>query len=418
MKQSSLQESLERALVENPDDLAAHSAYADYLMEQGDPRGEFIQVQLALEDERRTPGEREELRNREQTLLRQHAREWLGDAGRFLHGDWSGPDKPYHYQFWRGWLDLVRVLLAPGYLEGSHSAILASLVRSPQARLLRRLEVVYDMRFHPFDFDEHLAGPSRAMTHKDREHEQAGRLLSLLIDSPGLTNLRACKVGFSDTGDQLGHSTMIEPFEDCDTDGLIRLLEHRPRLEELYLNTHLRNIERLFAHPVLGQLRRLQYYYGSDYLSNRPGTSYPLSVLAKNAALTRLTHLRLHPGRDTTIDLEELDAILRSRHLPSLTHLQVHMTTFGDEGCRAIVRSGILRRLRSLDLGYGNMTDAGAQILAECPDLKDFDLLDVSRNGLTEQGIAALRTVGIRCLVADDQHDLGEDDYLYEVDFE
>jgi uncharacterized protein (TIGR02996 family) len=49
-----LQESLERALVENPEDLTAHSAYADYLMEQSDSRGEFIQVQLALEDARRS----------------------------------------------------------------------------------------------------------------------------------------------------------------------------------------------------------------------------------------------------------------------------------------------------------------------------------------------------------------------------
>ena len=44
---------LEQALVENPDDLAAHAAYADLLMEEGDPRGEFIQVQLALDEDDR-----------------------------------------------------------------------------------------------------------------------------------------------------------------------------------------------------------------------------------------------------------------------------------------------------------------------------------------------------------------------------
>src|SRR4051812_30092601 len=45
-----LQRALEEAVLSKPDDLAAHSAYADLLMEQGDPRGEFIQAQLALED--------------------------------------------------------------------------------------------------------------------------------------------------------------------------------------------------------------------------------------------------------------------------------------------------------------------------------------------------------------------------------
>src|SRR5947209_6760357 len=94
-----LQQSLEQALLENPDDLAAHSAYADYLSEQGDPRGELIQVQLALEDPGRPAAERKQLQQREADLLKKHGRQWLGDLGPVLDGSWSGPDKPYHYQF-------------------------------------------------------------------------------------------------------------------------------------------------------------------------------------------------------------------------------------------------------------------------------------------------------------------------------
>ncbi|MBY0458946.1 MAG: TIGR02996 domain-containing protein, partial [Gemmataceae bacterium] len=45
-----LQPALEAALVANPDELTAYSAYADYLTEEGDPRGEFVSVQLALEE--------------------------------------------------------------------------------------------------------------------------------------------------------------------------------------------------------------------------------------------------------------------------------------------------------------------------------------------------------------------------------
>src|SRR5215475_222967 len=108
-----LRAALEAALADDPDDLATHAAYADYLMEQGDPRGEFIQVQLSLEDPTRPAKERRRLQQREAELLAQHGRQWLGDLGRFLVGDWSGPDKPYHYQFARGWLDLVRVLPSP-----------------------------------------------------------------------------------------------------------------------------------------------------------------------------------------------------------------------------------------------------------------------------------------------------------------
>src|SRR5262249_39698677 len=44
-------EAFENAIRANPSDVVGWSAYADYLTEQGDPRGEFMQVQLALEDE-------------------------------------------------------------------------------------------------------------------------------------------------------------------------------------------------------------------------------------------------------------------------------------------------------------------------------------------------------------------------------
>jgi uncharacterized protein (TIGR02996 family) len=410
---SPLQQSLEEALVENPDDLAAHSAYADYLMEQGDPRGEFIQVQLTLEDPGRPPKERKQLQQRETALLKQHARQWLGDLGRFLVGDWSGADKPYHYQFVRGWLDLLRVLPFP-------DAIVAALARSPQARLLRRLEVVYDMRYHPHGFYEFTEGPTKALTEDEEPNEphEEAEILPPLLESPYLTNLRVLKLGFSDSGERMGHSTMVDPFGDCNAQQVIELLGKCPRMEELYLNTHLPGIENLFALPTLGNIRVLQHYYGSSYaMRNPPVSAYPLTALANNASLQGLTTLRLHAGRDATIELEEMAAVLRSPHLPSLTHLQVHMTTFGDEGCRTIIQSGALRRLKVLDIGYGNMTDDGARLLAACPDLKHLEVLDVTRNALTASGIAALRTTRIQ-VVADNQHAPEEEDYLYEVDFE
>ena len=43
---------LEKSIFKNPDDATAHRAYADWLTQQGDPRGEFIRVQLELERSR------------------------------------------------------------------------------------------------------------------------------------------------------------------------------------------------------------------------------------------------------------------------------------------------------------------------------------------------------------------------------
>jgi uncharacterized protein (TIGR02996 family) len=412
---SPLQQSLEAALVEDPDDRAAHHAYADYLMEQGDPRGELIQVQLALEDPSRPLEERTRLREREAALLKRHARQWLGEVGRLLVGDWSGPDRPFHYQLARGWLDLVRMLPFP-------AAVITALARAPEARLLRRLEIVYDMRYHPFDFDQFVEGLNSALPEEEQLEtdtfymSDGGTIMRPLLASPYLTNLRVLKLGFSDHEDHLGHSTMVDPFGDRTVEQVIDLLGKCPRLEELYLNTSLAGIDRLFALPALGKLRVLQYYYGMNSGWNR-SDGYPLTRLANNRALRHLMTLRLHPGRDTEVGLDEMDAVLRSRHLSGLTHLQVHMTTFGDEGARRIVESGALGRLKALDIGHGNMTDEGARLLAGCADLKHLEVLDVSRNALTAEGIAALEATGIR-VVADNQHDPEERDYLYEVDFE
>jgi uncharacterized protein (TIGR02996 family) len=405
---------LEAALAENPDSIAAHSAYADYLMEQNDPRGEFIQVQLALEDASKPKKERNALSKREATLLEAHASEWIGDAGRFLVGEWCGPNKPYEFRFARGWLDFVRMLPVP-------EALIASLASSPESRLLRHLEVVYDMQYHPFDFNQ-FTDP---LEQKLRQGERSGEVydayasLPLLSESTYLTNLRVFKYGFSDEGDRPVHSTMVDPFGNRTVQHMLELLKKNLRLEELYFNTNLTDIATLFASPLLGNIRVLQYYYGTTYSSyglNR-ADPYPLSALANNKALKNMTTLRFHPGRDTTIALDELDALLKSKQLQALAHLQVHMTTFGNDGAERIVASGILKRLKTLDIAYGNMTDDGARTLAACPDLKKLEVLNVMHNALTPVGVKALSGKGVQVL-ASEQHADDETDYLYQVDVE
>ncbi len=409
---SPLTAALEAALVESPDDLAAHSAYADYLAEQGDPRGELIQIQLALEDGSRKPAERKRLREREAELLTLHGRQWLGEAGKFLWGRWSGPDRPWRYTFRRGWLDSVRAL--PGPAEA-----IAIMARAPEARLLSRLEIVYDMRYHPFDFGEWIVGPSRALSLDASDDSGEGwdvindvTVLAPLLASPYLGNLRVFKIGYSDDDpDDLRHSTMVYPFADCKAETLLALLGRCPRLEELYLNVDVEHVGRLFASPALGGLRVLQYYFGvGRYRATEP--EYPLSALAGNAALTRLHTLRLHPGRDAGIALPELEALLRSPNLPALAHLQVHMTQEGDGLARLIAGSGILRRLKTLDLAYGNMTDAGAALLANAPGISGLEVLNVSRNALTAAGVTALKDAGIGAVASDAQHDPEDTDYL------
>jgi uncharacterized protein (TIGR02996 family) len=376
---SSLREALETALVENPDDLATHRAYADYLQEHGDPRGEFIQVQLALEETGKSDEERRDLQQREQELLAEHAREWLGELGEELLGSIEeAPDlleetfKPYDIRFARGWLDrIVRRLnsVTGGDLGGL-------LCRVPQARLLRELIL-----------------------------ECAGGIVPHLVSSPFLTNLRVFRLGeqVKDDYRTYGGCVSCEALPD-----FIAIL---PRIEELYLLANDYDPGRLFALPNLHRLRILQVYH--------LGERYPLEIPAGNPHLGQLTHLLLHPhaAEEPMIDLAGVRALAQSPLLPHLTHLQVRCSDLGDVGCTDLATSGLLKRLKVLDLRHGRITDEGARILATCPDLSRLEHLDVERNGLTPDGIEMLyRVVGSGLRAADQQTplELEQEHYLVE----
>jgi uncharacterized protein (TIGR02996 family) len=368
---SATQLALERALVESPDDLATHAAYADYLMEQGDPRGELIQVQLALEDPRRPAGERKDLQKREKELLRRHEEEWLGDLAPFLVRQ-----KHHIYQFARGWLDSLHIAEIrdvddplPRYTRRFFSAVAGT----PQAWLLRRL--ILDADELPWQEE----GEEDAWLDWDN-------VLELLRRSPYLGNVRVFQLGPTVDVNEDSFNTHVY----CDS--LHELVRTMPRLEELYLPARC-DLEELFGLKSLTCLRVLQVCHNRG--------RHPLETLARNRALGRLTSLWLTPAAlasrdDPYIDLAGVRALVRSPHLKSLTHLRLRSSDMGDEGCEEIVRSGILRRLKLLDLRHGVITDRGAEVLAACPELRNLEHLDLHNNALTQTGVRALNAVGIR----------------------
>jgi uncharacterized protein (TIGR02996 family) len=110
-----------QAIIEDPDDDTPRLVYADYLDERGDPRGEFIRVQLALArlpDDPRRP----ELEVRERRLLAEHGEEWARPLRPWVTG-WT---------FRRGFVEAVK-LPAQSYLD--HAVVLRH--RAP----VRRFEV-------------------------------------------------------------------------------------------------------------------------------------------------------------------------------------------------------------------------------------------------------------------------------------
>lgn len=127
-----LQKALEEAIVADPDDLAAHQAYADWLTEQGDPRGEFIRVQLALEELPPDSEQASALSRRAADLLAEHESTWVGELAPALRGFLTETEP--RFRFVRGWLDHLR----QPFLTRANARLLAA---SPRLRMVRNLTI-------------------------------------------------------------------------------------------------------------------------------------------------------------------------------------------------------------------------------------------------------------------------------------
>jgi uncharacterized protein (TIGR02996 family) len=385
-----LRSTLEDAIAANFDDRAAHAAYADYLHEQGDPRGELIQVQLALEDPGCTGQARKALKEREQDLLGRHERAWLGPP--LAQGLFDKRNGKEGHAFWnRGWLEEI-------YLWWLGLAEAHALATCPVARMLQRLEV----RYVPWNG---AADPEDGVP----EGVDSPPSLYPLDRAPFLPQLRWLRVGEPVDHDEEVYSSTAH------ADGLVEVVARTRHLEELEVFAPRLDLAGLFKLTNLTRLRHLVLYHGRE--------DHPLHLLADNPSFSALERLRIHPAHadqpssGSFLRREEVVALLRSPHFPALRHLHLHASDLGDEGCDEIVSSGILGRLETLDLGYGCIQDEGASILAACPDIRRLKYLSLENNELTYPGRAFLHELGIE-VHCNNQYFPGSDDFLGTGDME
>lgn len=400
----SLRESLEEAIVENPDDLASHMAYADYLTDEGDPLGDFIRVQLALEDESRSTADRNKLKKQETKLLEQHQMAWLGELGPVFVT--PTPHPRYEWRTLTAKLTWVRGWLHTVELANQGVEVMRVVARAPQMRLVRRLVLGEGSYEEPGEYPPGDDIPEGA------DYPQ----LYPLVRCPYLSNVKTFILGEEAL---LDDSPVDGGGYSCHTnaEGVLGVIKLMPKLEELHLLAHGVDADQLYGLKTLHHLRIFVHFHDR---------SYPLTKLAKNPSLGKLTHLACHPHAmdddDPYIRLPELRAIVRSGELKALTHLRLRLTDFGDKGAQEIVNSGILKRLKVLDLQHGCMTDAGAQTLAACKDLTNLEHLVLCNNCMTEAGVQALQATGVKVETGYQWRPTGNEyedrEYLYAGDIE
>jgi uncharacterized protein (TIGR02996 family) len=376
----------EKSLIAQSHDLAAWSAYADYLTEKGDERGEFMSVQIALEDESLSKAERAALTKREKEFLKKHEREWLGDLVPYTL-DYVKPEQSYssmdvHYTFRRGWIQELRVSRIGVNLA-------RAIVKNPNLRFLQSLQI----ESMAYEYEEGPDVPSYADgTYKpgpDTQDAPNSDIVAwhLLVKFPHFASVRKLHLGNSYSSTE----TYIDS-DQCHMDGTYayHYLKQMPHVEEITLMAHRVDTNKIFALPM-PNLRFLQVDHG---------LRYPLDKLAANKTITKLTHLicwphALEDDEDGDDDGEAgVKAYLRLKHLkaicnakwPDFEFLRLRCTDFGDKGAEEIVASGVLKRLKHLDLELGCMTEAGAKALAASPDLKHLEFLSLSQNAIPNEG--------------------------------
>lgn len=149
-------EALLAAIAANPDDDDARAVYADYLSELGDPRGELISVQLALEGAKKGSKAAKELLERSNELLKKHAAAWSVSVAQFT----------MKQEYARGFIRAVTIRprsfvtngerlfeLAPTVervrIKGTDLSSIRALARSPSLQRVKELEILGSLQDAP-----------------------------------------------------------------------------------------------------------------------------------------------------------------------------------------------------------------------------------------------------------------------------
>jgi len=363
---------LEAAIADQFDDLAVHAAYADLLIEEGDPRGEFVRLQVALEDDKLAAKERADLTRRESLWMARHSADYLGP----LAGH-AATDDENVVGFQRGWLVTLEVPVLTAEIG-------RQLRECPAARMLQSL-TLRDLAFGTDDQDS----PLHAIT-----------------DAPFARSLRRLAVGVRPQG--------VNPNDRAPPPAprLLPFLESLTRLETLSLWVYEPAFQRVFA-MNWPHLRKLRVEFGHDI---------PIGVLARNDTLGELRRLEIDTDYRglSSVGVEDVREFAAAEHLANFRHMRLRYCDDGDRLVRTLIRSGLMRRLKTLDLQHGNIGDQGVRAFVQSDCARRLSTLDLRYNRISDGGLEQLESLNCDVIAHPQsarRDERGTND-LYEEDFE
>lgn len=369
---------LERAIVEDPTNRQAFAVLADWLQEQGDPRGELISLQLGNK-EKQARGliekhldyflgplkDHEEVHDEGYNNSRSHLRTSAQEEA------WQKTQKQAF--LWRnGFIYRVR-LSHDSYSDEAYDGQTVDLLKEVLAHPSGRFVVEFSFQ-----------------SNGDPNEDDLQDLIDELgKNAPPTTR----KITFGDNVDQISwhHTGDLGP-----------LWKGVPNLRTLEIESGDFDVGAMKA-PTLER---------AIFITGGLGKSCGKNIAT--ATMPRIKHLEIYYGDDNyggDCSVEEVLPLLARTDLTALTTLGLKNSLFSNDIARALKGARVLKTLKTLDLSLGTMTDEGAEALAAARDsLQHLETLDLTRNYLTKNGLKLVKGLCPNVITKDQQEAEDEDD--------
>jgi uncharacterized protein (TIGR02996 family) len=362
----------------NPRDDNPRLIYADWLMDQGDPRGEFISLQCQRNRLESTDPAFRRMRKRELELLKQAKGAWVGPIQQMVD----------RFEFKRGFVSWVRMSLQK-FIKHADELFRAAPLGELELRLGNR-------RTKDLAKCHQLINITSLRLNKCRMEDKG---LEPLTECPYLQNLEELKLtrsGLTDNGArQLANCQHLAKLQTLDLYSnrigaagadAIANSEVLSELNTLSLASNWigdAGLSSIANSKTLTKLQKLELY-GVDY-----GIKGAVALLASRR-LTSLSNLSLDRGWDQrSLRVPLARAIAESMQL-KLNSLDIGRQEIGNEGLQLIVESKRVSSINSLNLWSNSIDNDGAKLLARSPFLEQLTHLNLSQNSVRLRGMMAL----------------------------
>lgn len=331
------------------------AVYADWLMGEGDPRGELAALHCNGKE------------NEANRFLKAHAGRLLGDLEAHLGGG-------VRELRWRHGFPIGATLTNP-YSDSAVKLdeLTAAFLALPLARFIESLRFGLASYASDNDWASTLMAVTRA--------EQAPRVRELLFND---YTYEECEISWTPFGD------------------FSKAWAKLPALEVLHIRSG--------AGGVLGELALPSL---TTFIRESGGLNAREIESICAARWPKLVHLEVWFGGvayGAEGDVEAIQSILEGEGLPRLTHLGLVNCEFVDDLIPALARSKVLPRLRTLDLSKGTMAGAAAAALIhDAGAFRHLESIDLDKNLLLDEELAQIRKA-LPKAVHGEQRDRGEDD--------